>query len=145
MTELRKRETWVDDLEKYVKSKAKESFQWGLNDCVLFACEAIEVMTGVYPISEIAGSYRTRKGAVGTLHSFLSSSLEDACEKIADEVGAREIHPALAKMGDLVLTKHGKFRQTLCVCFGEKLLAPSKKGLAIIAHDKAVCAWRILS
>jgi hypothetical protein len=104
---------WEGRLFDYLKDAAPRPAKWGRNDCVLFACDAVEAMTGVDLVAEIRGKYKSRAGAVleiaavaGRRSSVVGEwkpSLEEAIEVVAAEFGLQEIAPAFARRGDLLI------------------------------------------
>ena len=53
--------TWEDALSNYILTKRHEPFEYGLNDCCLFAAGAVEAITGQDPMPEFRGKYDSLK------------------------------------------------------------------------------------
>ena len=123
-TNVARRHDWPERLDAYLAQTSAQAFAWGVNDCALFACAAIEAMTGVDPAAELRGRYNTRAGALRVLRTE-GGGLDVVAGNLAAQHGFEEIKPALAQRGDLVL-----------------LDTEDGPALAIVGHDgmNAVCA-----
>jgi hypothetical protein len=108
MGQLRRREDWPRRLVEFLEAAHGRPFSWGTFDCCLFACDAVEAMTGVDPARPFRGRYRTRRGAYAALKRFTGSrhcrgGLKETAERIAGELGMPEVRPLMAQRGDVVL------------------------------------------
>lgn len=54
---MKRLENWRDRLRAYVRATARMPFEFGTNDCALFAAGAIREMTGVDLAAEFRGQY----------------------------------------------------------------------------------------
>lgn len=107
-------------------------FRYGRFDCVSFAADVIEDMTGDYP------------------HSFVYSNKAEA-EAIFAEYGSLEaivsslfksIPPKSAQRGDLVMM--GVDGGSLGICVGSRVVLPARpQGLARLPLTDAIAAWKI--
>lgn len=77
--------TWEDALSNYIAVKRYDRFEYGFNDCCLFAAGAVIAVTGEDPMPEFRGKYDSLKGSL----------------KVIKEIGA----------GTLEATMHSKFLQ----------------------------------
>lgn len=93
----------------FLIERANNPFQWGVNDCALFAADAILAYTGVDIADEFRGKYNTEFGALKTIRQItLGSSVADAAVYCAEKHGlAEHAYPLMAKRGDLVLVENG--------------------------------------
>lgn len=57
-------------------SKRKEPFEYGVNDCCLFAAGAVEAITGENPIPEFIGKYNSLKTSIRALREIGAGDLE---------------------------------------------------------------------
>lgn len=55
-------EGWERRLSEYIKESRSTVFQWGVNDCVLFAVKGAEKITGINTYQEYLG-YKSKRGA----------------------------------------------------------------------------------
>ena len=122
-------------LYDFIASRKNTPFKWGENDCCLFACDAVQVMTGIDHSINFRGKYDDEKGAMkvvkeaGGIHAIASTAL------------GSEIKPLTAQRGDIVLLEIP--RPTLAVCVGNVVVAPGELGLECKLLNCAICAWRI--
>jgi len=112
-------------------------FAWGVNDCALFAADAIRAITGVDHAAIFRGLYDTREQAeaivaqYGGLRPFVNYFL------------GPEIDPKLARRGDIALITDAKGREVLSVCLGASFTATGETGLKFFKIKDAVSAWRV--
>lgn len=126
---------WQLRLEAFAGERQAMPFQWGRNDCALFAADAVEAMTGRRLLPNMRGYSNARDAlrlidGAGGLRSI-------ACHALGGF-----ILPAYAKVGDVVLVKVGK-REALGICNGGTVLGPGPDGAAAIGMDAAVAAWKV--
>jgi hypothetical protein len=63
-----------------IEANRATPFQWGVHDCMRFACRVIEALTGVNRWPEIAG-YRTRREASELLVRYGATDFVDAGDR----------------------------------------------------------------
>lgn len=68
--------TWESALSQYIEAKRDEPFEYGVNDCCLFAAGAVEIMTGIDPMPEFRGKYDSLKGSIQALKDIGNGDLE---------------------------------------------------------------------
>ena len=71
---------WEEPLSQYIESKRFEPFEYGVNDCCLFASGAVEVMTGVDPIPEFRGQYDSLLSSAKALKKFGQGDIESTMD-----------------------------------------------------------------
>jgi cell wall-associated NlpC family hydrolase len=85
---------WPERLAQFIESKRTVPFEWGENDCLMFAADAVVAITGEDPTAAHRGQYQTG---------------EAVYERIREAGGLRhmlalpEKHRGLAQRGDIVL------------------------------------------
>lgn len=110
-------------------------FEWGRNDCCLFAADAVLAMTGEDPAASLRG---------------YSSAL--AAQRLIDEAGGLQalasqalgepVSQLMAGVGDVVLlTNEG--RELLAICNGINAVAPGPDGMVVLDMAAALAAWKI--
>ena len=67
---------WEARLNDYLAAMRGQPFIYGALDCALFACGAVEAMTGVDPAAQYRGIYSTEKGAAKVLRKLGKGTLE---------------------------------------------------------------------
>jgi hypothetical protein len=132
---MRHRE-WQSALAELVAQRMAAPFEWGVNDCCLFAADAVRAMTGRDPAADARG-YTTERQAARVLKQL--GGLEALASTRA---GGEEVPPAMARVGDVVLGKMD--RECLGVCTGETWHAPSAAGLVAAPMSAALKAWRVV-
>lgn len=125
--------TWEEELSDYIASKRDEPFQYGVNDCCMFAAGAVEAMTGENPMEEFVGSYKTIAGSVRALKTIGEGTLEATIDGKFDEV---EI--GRAQRGDLAF-----FDGSVGVVLGGFAYFVTDEGLERISRDYWDKCWRV--
>src|SRR4051812_1466291 len=103
-------ETWDTDLMKFIASRERTPFQWGVHDCTLFAVDCAHAMTGIDHAANYRG-YSDEAGAADIIRQ--AGSLR---QLVPDNMGP-EIPVKMARRGDWVLIEQGG-REALAVCLG---------------------------
>ena len=114
-------------------------FEWGKNDCCLFACNVVEAITG----TDLAGpfrGYKNRAEAFKVIKGY--GGIGKLAESVAQKYGIPEIEPLKARRGDVCLFNNGN-GETLGICRGDLVLAPSKEKLDGLPVSKVLRAWEI--
>ncbi len=128
-----KTDGWEKRLNEFLDSVGP--FEWGSNDCCMFAVKAVEVMTGEDHGKPYRG-YKTGLGAARRLEKH------GGVEGIATiELGAPK--PILyVKRGDVVSVKNDG-NLLLGICLGDKIAAVSETGLVFLSTDTIQNAWSV--
>ncbi len=84
-------------LRDYINYHTKQPFQWGLNDCCLFAAKWVDLIKGLNIVDGWIGAYNDKDGA----HKIIKQKGFSGVEAIADYYLTR-IPLKSAKRGDLV-------------------------------------------
>ncbi len=87
---------WTTRLQAYISQPHK--FEFGKWDCCLFACDCIQVMTGLDPAAELRGKYTDLKSAIA-----LVNSVEEIADRLTKQFVMPPIPVPFARRGDLVL------------------------------------------
>lgn len=93
---------WEQRLAVYLEELRLRPFAWGVHDCCTFSSGAVEAMTGVDPMAEFRGRYRTKRGSAvalgrigkGTLVATMDAKLE-------------AVEPPFAHRGDIIMVGGG--------------------------------------
>lgn len=125
--------TWEEELSDYIASKRDQPFEYGVNDCCMFAAGAVEAMTGENPMEEFVGSYKTLTGSVKALKTIGEGTLEATIDGKFDEV---EI--GRAQRGDLAF-----FDGSVGVVLGGFAYFVTDEGLERISRDYWDKCWRV--
>jgi hypothetical protein len=68
--------TWEEALADYIAIKRDEPFEYGVNDCCMFAAGAVEAITGEDPMPEFRGKYDSLKGSLTVIKEIGAGTLE---------------------------------------------------------------------
>jgi len=131
-------EAYADELAR-VHNKP---FEWGKNDCCLFACNVAMAITGTDLARPFRG-YKNRTEAFELIKGY--GGIGKLAESVAQEYSIPEIEPLRARRGDIFLFDNGN-GETLGICRGDLVLAPGEDGL--IGHPLSklsgkLRAWEI--
>lgn len=88
--------TWEDALSNYIVVKRHEPFEYGVNDCCLFAAGAVEAITGEDPMPEFRGKYDSLKTSLQAIKDIGAGTLEATMDAKFPEVEIGQ-----AQRGDL--------------------------------------------
>lgn len=130
-----RRYDWQIEFSSFVRERARRPFEWGSNDCCLFAADAVQAMTGVDHAAALRGYTSAREAARVV-------AANGGLRKIASEALGAEISPLLAGVGDLVLVENAG-RELLAICNGGTALAPGEEGTVVVSMESARAAWRV--
>lgn len=140
---------WPERFANYLRECRDKEFAWGAHDCVLFAANVVEVLTGVDPAKEVRGVYDDARSALEFIRD--GGGLEKLVDAVLESCGLLAvIPPGLAQRGDVVLLRNhrqapwaGEYALAVVGLDGA-LLVPAAKGLERLPLDEAaVKAWRI--
>lgn len=134
---------WPTRLAQACEAARDRPLHWGRCDCVTFAADIVLAITGIDPLADLRGLWRSAGGA----HRLLSrlGGLEAA---VRWRIGAPLAGPGLAWRGDVVLVL-APAGPALTVCVGDRLLGPGVAGQQQwplhAAHPtvRPVAAWGI--
>jgi hypothetical protein len=87
---------WEDALVNYIAIKRHEPFEYGVNDCCLFAAGAVIEVTGEDPMPEFRGKYDSLKTSLKVIKEIGAGTLEATLDGKFPEVGIGH-----AQRGDL--------------------------------------------
>ena len=144
---LKRRDDWPGRLLALIAERRATPFAWGRHDCALFACDAVEAMTGVDPAKGLRGKYRSALGARRALKEHAGAGLTATARKIAKVHGCPEVPVLMAQRGDLAIVETeapgGKRVLSLGVVMGEDVTVPGVNAMAAVPVSDARRAWRI--
>ncbi|WP_417656195.1 DUF6950 family protein [Pseudidiomarina aestuarii] len=93
---------WPTRLIQLLQQRRTMPFEWGVNDCCLFAADAIEAVTGEDPAPEFRDRYSTELGSMRVLKREGYESIEAVLRAKLGEPNPRQA-PA---RGDIVLVDY---------------------------------------
>jgi hypothetical protein len=125
-------EDWEKRLNEFLDTVGP--FEWGTNDCCLFAANAVLAMTGEDYAKPYRG-YKTAKGALSRLKDIGVAGVA------TNALGAPK-EPLFAQRGDVVSFDAGD-GVALGVCIGAKIAAVGQDGLVMLPMSQAIQAWSV--
>lgn len=121
-------------LHAFIRDRMRTPFEWGVQDCCLFAADAHLARIGVDVATDVRGTYSDALGAHRTLERI--GGLDGAAARF----GTR-CPPLCASFGDVGIVNDGE-RDALGVCVGEFWLVTTKDGLGALPLTAAKAAWK---
>jgi hypothetical protein len=141
---MKRFDDWPGLLDTFVASRRDMPFRWGANDCCLFACDAVLIMTGEDLAHGFRATYDTPHSAKKAIEDFGAEGVGELADLIAERFDLRCIPPLYAQRGDIVLLdgEHGESLGIVSLD-GTDVWAPGEERLARIAITDGQRAWRI--
>jgi len=125
--------TWEDALANYIAIKRHEPFEYGVNDCCLFAAGAVLEVTGEDPMSEFRGKYDSLKTSLKVIKEIGAGTLEATLDGKFPEVAISH-----AQRGDLAF-----FDGSVGVVMGGFAYFASDDGLEQIPREMWDKCWSV--
>ena len=125
--------TWEEALADYIAIKRHEPFEYGVNDCCLFAAGAVEAITGEDPMSEFRGKYDSLKTSLKAIKEIGAGTLEATLDGKFSEAAI-----GYAQRGDLSF-----FDDSIGVVMGDFAYFVSDDGLEKISRDMWDKCWSV--
>jgi hypothetical protein len=124
---------WRVRLAAVVEQHRNMPFEFGVNDCCLFAADCVQAMTGVDP-GAAHRDYTGMNGAARKIGEF------GGVVGIGDTLFGTPVPVLLARVGDVGLVL-ASGRESLAVCNGDTWLATGELGQVALPIRSAVKAW----
>ncbi|MGD9738129.1 MAG: hypothetical protein AB7O56_11660 [Bauldia sp.] len=128
---------WRPSLEATINRYSASNFAWGNSDCVLFALDVIQSVSGRDLYREERGAYSDEKSADARLAANGFAIPEDVIAAHCPEIPV-----ASAEEGDLGVVNTGK-GTTLCVFKDDGVLAWTFRGLRRLDRAAVLRAYRV--
>jgi hypothetical protein len=125
--------TWEQSLSDYISSKREDPFEYGVNDCCMFAAGSVEAITGVDPMSEFRGHYDSLKGSIRAIKEIGAGTLGDTLDGKFPRISISH-----AQRGDLAF-----FEGSVGVVMGGFAYFASDDGLERINRDLWDKCWSV--
>jgi hypothetical protein len=144
MIPLKRKENWdTIAFHEFLLARASVEFEWGKNDCALFAADGIEAITGVDIALDFRG-YDDEASAWASIKTVCNgSTVDDAIEYIATKFAIDELeHPLMAQRGDLVVIEQdGRRVAALVHLSGRHVITVGEGGLRRYSITDVKRAW----
>lgn len=135
---------WPTLLFHFIEMRRDTPFEWGRQDCCLFACGAILAQTGMdVAAPDFRGRYSDALGAARVV--ALHGGVEAIAERVTAAHGWPELAtPLLAQRGDVALMDvPDAMRSALGVVIGPRAMFPGADGLIEFPLKDCRRAWAI--
>jgi len=123
------------ELTRFIEERRNQPFEWGANDCCLFAADWVARATGRDPAARYRGTYSSGIGAQRIIDKA-GGVLE-----LARELGLEQTQIVLARRGDVIARDVGN-GIGLGICLGNGAAFVGRDGLEFFDLKGASC-WRI--
>lgn len=134
---------WQKLLKQYVTQAEARPFVRSQCDCVMFALDAVKVMTGMDMCPSARGAYSSRAGASRWIKGQGARSLEEYARRIAIQYRLEETDPMFCAVGDIAVVHSGDIGQSLAIRWISGFITkPAGKSGLSVSHDPIVC-WRL--
>jgi hypothetical protein len=133
-------EGWEGRLAALVEARRHVPFQWGVNDCLMFAADAVLAVTGRDPAENHRGWYDDKGSALRHLargHGSLWKAVEYHLGAAGNVVDARRGDIAIGTWSDDLPG------MTLGVVLGAHVATPGPEGLVFNGLRTAMRAWPV--
>lgn len=134
---------WETRFDRFLNEYSKKEFGWGTADCCIFACDAVEALSGINPYPYFPADYNSEEEAVKAVKGFayldeFGDALIATVELMSEYFGLEEIEPGYLKKGDIVLAHAQPLNQPVCgVYVGTgKIAFMSKNGLIYVKKER---------
>lgn len=121
---VKKKESWWEDLNKYIDTCRGKHIDWDTFDCCQFICGAVEAISDHNPYVHFPYKYNTRSMAVKAVKAFSRSGYNNGIKHIVNSIGAKigseKIYEGYPQRGDIVVVDIEN--EYLCgVCVGSDI------------------------
>ena len=133
---MTKKVNWQQEVAKLIDEGATTPFEWGTNDCCLFASDVAKIQTGIDMASVYRGTYDTKFSALRRViknHGSFEAIFDEHFERVPN---------AMAQRGDIVMTSVDK---TMGIVWsGGALVSTGFNGICKMSAEYApVITWRV--
>jgi hypothetical protein len=140
-------ENWdIIHFHPFLSERADAPFEWGVNDCALFAADGIRAFTGVDIAEDFRGTYSSEAEALAVVKRVCNGdNVADAAAYCAAKHELRELdNPLMAQRGDLVIANAPSCQQIAgLVGLSGHVVSVYESGLYRLPITSVVRAWRI--
>lgn len=138
---MQRREDWMVKLDAFIEETRNKPFKRGVNDCVIFGCNAIKAMTDEDLGKKYRGVYKNKKEAFELIKSMGN---KDLIALAVSYLGKPMENINFASRGDLVAVKYGdELGLAIIDLTGRKAVTTGKQGLMFYGPQHWLKAWRV--
>ncbi|WP_290654490.1 hypothetical protein [Idiomarina sp.] len=130
---MKRSNDWPTQLAEFLLSKRSEPFQWGENDCCLFAADAIIAMGGEDVAEDVRGRYKTALGARRIMKNIGANSVVELLTQRLGEPDGKLMRGAI-----VAVESDG---QQVAGVFYHKPWVLTEKGLQGMPLESVIKSW----
>jgi hypothetical protein len=128
---------WRALFSSFIAERAASSFEWGENDCAMFAAGGVEAATGVDLAAAFRGRYKTPNGSARAVRRIGEGDLPSTLASLLPQIDPEE-----ATAGDVVIISHQN--QDVCgLRLRSNIVCLAQEGLVHFGPDAATHAYRV--
>lgn len=128
---------WPTRFAIAIESARNKPFEWGTNDCCMFAANVVLAITGVDPAQEVRGTYDSAITAATVIGR--QGGLENAISAV---LGA-PIDVRMAKRGDVIIYRPRDDWPSAMICTGIAMVGPGETGMVTLPVRMGDKAWAV--
>lgn len=138
---MKRKENWVNLFNNFVEEHRHKHFVRGVNDCAIFAANAIYILTGKDLAIDFRALYKNKQQANNILNEKGYIDLEAVAD---DRLGSAYSLPTRAQRGDCVLVEINSEKALAIVDLsGKRAVTTGKNGLEYIKMKFWIKAWKV--
>ena len=139
---------WQTKLADFIHSRLRTPFAWGSQDCALFACDCVKLMTEVDLAEDFRGKYTDARSAIAVIRNYAAGAIDALAEKKAAEFGLPAIDVNMASRGDVVLILQDTDPENMLALGivgmdGRSAACAGPDGLRFVPRSSWLKAWKI--
>jgi hypothetical protein len=132
-------ENWPKILDALLLEYREKPFEWGSNDCCLFAANVVLAYTGI----DMGVRWRGKYDSKDSLEELLQGmTVEEIMEQVAEDYNLPEIKPLQASRGDVVILE-SELGPALGIVTGAQSACTGHDGIAFRNNRHIKRAWKI--
>ena len=143
---MKRYDDWPKRLDTFFRQRMNQPFEWGAQDCGLFAADAILEMTGEDLAAGLRGRYSTAQEAIDLIAAETAGGgLAELAEMLTERAGLVKVSVLAARRGDLILLDmDGKPALGILSLDGIHATMPGEHGLLnVYPVSETTAAWRV--
>ncbi len=130
---MTRKSNWETFLAEYIEECRHKPFEYGVNDCCMFAAGAVQAVTGEDPMVEFRGKYKSQATSIRALKEIGAGDLESTIDGKFPVIDV-----GLAQRGDLAF-----YNNAIGVVAGSWAWFVSDDGLERIDRSQWAKAWSV--
>ncbi len=133
---MNRRYDWASQMYSVIDAHIDSPFEWGLNDCCLFAARVVDAMCGTAHEVELTKHYSDEASALQYIENF------GGIAKAVETYLGKSLTDGRPNRGDVILFS-GENGETIGVCCGLYIAAMGAEGIVTTNRSTVICYWSI--